>query len=100
MQKMQRSGDSRKDFAMIRMHHEHGVKMAKVELANGKSPAMEAMTTSIISVQKKEIAEFDQWPARQTYEHQRRAPHRHVCSRATLERSIELLKRCARSGSP
>ena len=62
MQNMPMSGDTDKDFAMMmKMHHEQGVEMAQVELANGKSPAMKAMAKNIISTQKKEIAEFEKW---------------------------------------
>lgn len=66
MQKMQMSGDTDKDFAMMmKMHHQQGVKMAQMELAHGKSPAMKAMARQIIAAQKKEIARFEQWLAKQ-----------------------------------
>lgn len=39
--------------------------MAKMELAHGKSLAMKAMAIKIITVQKKEIDEFDRWLATQ-----------------------------------
>ena len=66
MQKMQMSGDADKDFAMMmKMHHQQGVEMARMEVAHGKSPAMKAMARNIISAQNKEIAKFDQWLARQ-----------------------------------
>jgi len=62
MQNMPMSGDTDKDFAMMmKMHHEQGVEMAQMELANGKSPAMKAIAKNIISAQKKEIAEFEKW---------------------------------------
>ena len=39
MQKMQMSGDTDKDFAMMmKMHHQQALNMAEMELANGKSP--------------------------------------------------------------
>lgn len=66
MQKMQMSGDTDKDFAvMMKMHHQQGVEMAKMELAHGKSPVMKAMARQIIAAQKKEIAQLEQWLAKQ-----------------------------------
>jgi uncharacterized protein (DUF305 family) len=66
MQNMPRSGDTDKDFAMMmRMHHQQGVDMAKIELEQGKSPEMKAMAKRIISAQQKEILRFDQWLANQ-----------------------------------
>jgi len=66
MQKMQMSGDVDKDFAMMmKMHHQQALNMAQMELDNGKSPEMKAMAKQIIAAQKKEIAMFDQWLAKQ-----------------------------------
>ena len=66
MQKMEMSGDMDKDFAMMmKIHHQGALDMAKMELAHGKSPAMKAMAKKIIAAQKKEIAEFDRWLAKQ-----------------------------------
>ena len=66
MQKMQMSGDTDKDYAMMmKMHHQQGVEMAQMELAHGKSPAMKAMAKQIIAAQKKEIAQIEQWLAKQ-----------------------------------
>lgn len=66
MQKMQMSGDIDKDFAMMmKMHHQQGVEMAQMERTHGKSPMMKAMAKQIIDAQKKEIAQFEQWLARQ-----------------------------------
>lgn len=65
MQRMQMSGDTDKDFAMMmKMHHEQALDMAKVELAHGKSAELKAMATKIISGQKKEIVQFDRWLAK------------------------------------
>ncbi len=62
MQSMQPSGDVDKDFAsMMRMHHQQGVDMAKVEVEHGKSPELKAMARKIIKDQQKEIGEFDRW---------------------------------------
>ena len=66
MQKMPMSGDTDKDFAMMmKMHHQQALNMAEVELANGKSPEMKTMAKRIIVAQKKEIAQFDKWLAKQ-----------------------------------
>lgn len=66
MQKMQMSGETDKDFAMMmKMHHQQGVEMAQMELAKGKSAEMKAMAKSIIAAQNQEIVKFDQWLARQ-----------------------------------
>lgn len=65
IQKMQMSGETDKDFAMMmKMHHQQAVDMAQMELKDGKSPAMKKMATQIISAQKKEIAMFDKWLAK------------------------------------
>lgn len=50
---------------MMEMHHEQALDMAKMELAHGKSAEMKAMASKIISGQKKEIAQFDRWMAKQ-----------------------------------
>ena len=66
MQKMAMSGDVDKDFAMMmKMHHQQALNMAEMELAHGKSPEMKAMAKQIITAQKKEIAQFDKWLAKQ-----------------------------------
>lgn len=64
MQSMQPSGDTDKDFAMMmRMHHQQGLDMAKIELEHGRSPELKAMARKIIDAQKKEIAQLDKWLA-------------------------------------
>ena len=66
MQKMQMSGDIDKDFAMMmKMHHQQAVNMAEMEIAHGKSPEMKTLAKRIIVAQKKEIAQFDRWLAKQ-----------------------------------
>ena len=66
MQRMPMSGDIDKDFAMMmKMHHQQALNMAEMELANGKSPEMKAMAKQIIVAQKKEIAQFDKWLAKE-----------------------------------
>lgn len=62
MESMPMSGDADRDFAaMMRMHHQGALDMAQAELDGGKDPQLKAMAKKIISSQKKEIAEFDQW---------------------------------------
>ena len=66
MNKMTMTGDIDKDFAMMmRIHHQQAVDMSEMEIAHGKSPAMKAMAKQIIAAQKKEIAKFDQFLAKQ-----------------------------------
>lgn len=66
MQKMPMSGNTDKDFAMMmKLHHQQALDMAEMELANGKSAEMKAMAKQIIVAQKKEIAQFDKWLAKQ-----------------------------------
>lgn len=50
---------------MMKMHHQQALDMAKMELAHGKSPEMKAMAKKIMIAQKKEIAQFDKWLAKQ-----------------------------------
>ena len=66
MESMKMSGDTDKDFAMMmKVHHQQALDMAKIELAHGKSPVMKAMAKKIITAQKREIAQFDAWLAKQ-----------------------------------
>ncbi|MDO8455339.1 MAG: DUF305 domain-containing protein [Burkholderiaceae bacterium] len=66
MQKMQSTGDTDKDFAsMMKVHHQQALDMAEMELMHGKSAELKAMAKKIISGQKKEIAQFDRWLAKQ-----------------------------------
>lgn len=66
MQRMPMSGDIDKDFAMMmKVHHQQALNMAEMELAHGKSAEMKAMARQIIVAQKKEIAQFDKWLAKQ-----------------------------------
>lgn len=50
---------------MMKMHHQQALDMAQIEIAQGKSPEMKAMAKKIVSAQKKEIAEFDNWLSKQ-----------------------------------
>ena len=66
MNKMNMTGDIDKDFAMMmKIHHQQAVDMSEMQMAHGKSPEMKAMAKQIIAAQKKEIATFDQWLAKQ-----------------------------------
>ena len=66
MQKMAMTGDTDKDFAMMmKMHHQQAVNMAEMEIAHGRSAEMKTMAKQIIVAQKKEIAQFDKWLAKQ-----------------------------------
>ena len=65
MKSMPMSGDTDKDFAMMmRMHHEQAVKMAEVELKNGKDAKLKQMAQKMIDAQRKEIKELDDWLAK------------------------------------
>ncbi len=65
MENMPMSGDTDRDFAaMMRMHHQGALDMAQAEIDGGKDPQLKAMARKIISSQKKEIAEFDEWLAK------------------------------------
>ena len=66
MHNMQTTGDMDKDFAMMmKMHHQQALDMAEMQIAHGKSAELKAMATKIVSSQKKEIAQFDKWLAKQ-----------------------------------
>jgi uncharacterized protein (DUF305 family) len=63
---MPMSGNVDKDFAMLmKVHHQQAIDMAQMELEGGKSPEMKAIATQIIKAQKKEIAQFERWLAKQ-----------------------------------
>ena len=65
MQSMTMTGDTDKDFAsMMRMHHQCGVEMAQMQVANGKNAQLNTMAKKIVVSQKKEIAQFDTWIAK------------------------------------
>ncbi|KQW02902.1 DUF305 domain-containing protein [Rhizobacter sp. Root1221] len=62
MHKMQMSGDTDKDFAMMmKMHHQQALDMAKVEVEHGKSPELKAMASKMIKDQSKEIEQLNKW---------------------------------------
>lgn len=65
MMSMPMTGKPDIDFAMMmRMHHMAGIKMAEVQLREGKDAKMRDAAKEIITSQKKEIAEFDAFLAK------------------------------------
>ena len=62
MRQMKPSGDTDKDFAaMMKMHHEQAIEMARVEAQNGKSAEMKALAQKIIEDSGRDIKELDAW---------------------------------------
>lgn len=65
MKDMPMTGHADYDFAtMMKKHHEMAVDMAQTELQSGKDPTLRSMAKKIITAQKKEIKQFDQWLAK------------------------------------
>ena len=65
MDSMQMTGKPDVDFAMMmREHHAGALTMAEWELKNGKDAGMREMAKKIIASQKKEIAQFDAFLAK------------------------------------
>ncbi len=68
MASMPMTGKPDIDFAMMmRVHHQGAIQMAEVELRDGKEAEMKKMAKSIISAQKKEIAEIDRFLAKHVH---------------------------------
>jgi uncharacterized protein (DUF305 family) len=66
MAAMSMSGKQDVDFAMMmRIHHQCAITRAEAELRDGKDPQMKKMAKDIIAAQKKEIAKFDGFLAKQ-----------------------------------
>lgn len=62
MMSMKMTGDMDMDFAMMmHHHHESGIRMAEMELKNGKDAKMQQMARKVIDSQKKDNEEFDRW---------------------------------------
>ncbi len=65
MESMPMTGNTDQDFAtMMKKHHESALDMANAELQQGKDAKLRSMAKNIISSQKKEIKEFEQWLAK------------------------------------
>ena len=65
MSSMQMTGKTDVDFAvMMREHHKGALMMAEMELKDGKDRGMRDMARKIIAAQKKEIAQFDAYLAK------------------------------------
>jgi len=65
MASMSSTGNVDVDFAMMmRVHHQGAIDMAQAQLRDGKSAEMKKMATKIIADQKKEIARFDAYLAK------------------------------------
>lgn len=65
MSSMKMTGNADVDFAMMmRIHHLGAIDMAQAELRDGKDPQMKKMAKAIIAAQKKEIAQFDKFLAK------------------------------------
>ena len=65
MMSMPMTGKPDVDFAMMmREHHQGALTMAEMELKDGKDPGMRSMAKKIIASQKKEIAQFDAFLAK------------------------------------
>ena len=65
MMAMKSTGNPDVDFAMMmRIHHQGAIAMAEAQLKNGKNPQMKKMAQDIIAAQKKEIAVFDTYVAK------------------------------------
>jgi uncharacterized protein (DUF305 family) len=66
MTSMPMTGKTDVDFAMMmRMHHMGAIEMAQIELRNGKDHKIRQMAKKIIGDQKKEIAQFESFLAKQ-----------------------------------
>ena len=61
-QSMKMKGETDADFvAMMKHHHEQGIKMAETELAHGDDAEAKAFAKKIMENQRKEIAQFEAW---------------------------------------
>ena len=65
MESLKMTGNVDVDFAlMMRSHHSGAIDMAQAELRDGRDPQMKKMAMAIIAAQKKEIAQFDKFLAK------------------------------------
>lgn len=64
METMPMSGELDRDFvAAMMMHHRQGIKMAEIELRDGKDAKAKAFASKVIDAQNKEIKEYERWLA-------------------------------------
>ena len=62
MESMPMSMDSDRDFVEgMKAHHQQALKMAQMELSEGKDAKAKAFASKIIVSQKKEIEQFERW---------------------------------------
>lgn len=65
MSSMPMTGNPDEDFAMMmRMHHMAGIRMAEIELREGKDARTRDLARKIIASQKKEIRQFEDFLAK------------------------------------
>ncbi len=62
MPMMKFTGDADVDFmSHMRSHHQSGIDVAKVVLANGKDPVVKKLAQDIVTAQEKEIMTINAW---------------------------------------
>lgn len=62
MPMMKFTGDADVDFmSHMRSHHQSGIDVAKVVLANGKDPEVKKLAQDIVAAQEKEIVTINAW---------------------------------------
>lgn len=75
-QRMKMTGDVDHDFvAAMRKHHQDGIAMAKIALANGKDPKAREFAQKIVDDQTRELQQFDAWLAQHKPEPASRDSH-------------------------
>lgn len=81
------------DFAqMMKMHHQDGIAMAKLEEAKGANSALKALATKIQQDQTREVAELEAWsqrhpmtPSADAKAHEQKMAKEHAASMAKLD---------------
>ena len=59
------SGDVDRDFAAImRMHHQQAIDMAREQMGHGEDPPVQAMASKSVEDQAKEVKQVDDWLAK------------------------------------
>jgi uncharacterized protein (DUF305 family) len=57
-------GEPDRDFAsLMKLHHEQGIRLAEAYLKGGRDEKVRALARRIVTMQKEEIREFDEWLA-------------------------------------